>query len=345
MPASKNYMNKAKAIFVAALLIIAGSLSYGQGRGVPDSQVSPFMRFLGHFTVSGSVGYGATFSTHQVAGTSLIQNPGQAPLLFDPSLINNDTITVAYANWMNYPTAVNRVGIDSAAFLLGTDSVPVTFRSVGTSIPIDISVHYTFDRYRIGGGFSFEPYIMGKYKPDVYQGQIQPFKAAFALSTYTRWYFLFGGEIFRTRRYTLVADARVGSYKQAKKHFNPDLIKRSLFFNVGVRFEQSLSEYVRVFVRPSFEFKSYTLTFPESSNAIINKLPALYVSFGLSWRLPDRHKCPVKSCQTQINHHHSGKQYRSRVHPFWKWQNPDYGENYPKLIRYKGKNKRKLAPY
>ncbi len=337
-------MNKAKAIGIA-LLVMGTSLGYGQGRMGPDSQISPFMRFLGNFTVSGSIGYGATFANHQVSGTSLVQNPGQDPLLYNPGLVNNDTISVAYRNWMNYPQAVNNVGIDSAAFLLGTDSVPVTFRSLGTSVPIAISIHYSFDRYRIGGGFSFEPYFMGKYKPDVYKGQIQPFKADFVLSTYTRWYFLFGGEVFRSRRYTIVGEAKVGSYKQQKKHFDPNLIKRTIFFNLGIRFEKSLSEYVRVFVRPAFEFKSYTLTFPETTNGINNKLPALYVNFGLSWRLPDRHKCPVKSCRTQINHHHSGRQYRSRVHPFWKWQNPDYGENYPKPIRYKGKNKRKLNPY
>jgi hypothetical protein len=46
-----------------------------------------------------------------------------------------------------------------------------------------------------------------------------------------------------------------------------------------------------------------------------------------------------------MNHAHGNREYRSRVHPFYKKQNPNYGENYPRLIKYKGKNKRKLNPY
>jgi hypothetical protein len=33
------------------------------------------------------------------------------------------------------------------------------------------------------------------------------------------------------------------------------------------------------------------------------------------------------------------------MHPFWKKQNPHYGENYPKLIKEKRKNRKKLNPY
>jgi hypothetical protein len=143
----------------------------------------------------------------------------------------------------------------------------------------------------------------------------------------------------------LVADAMVGSYRLQKKYYNPDLIKKGIFFNFGVRMEHSLSEYVKVFVRPAFEFKSYTLTFPESNFSTVHNLPAFYTTFGVSWRLPNRNKCPITSCHAQKNHQHGGKKYRSRRHPFWKWQDPDYGQNYPKLIKYRGKNKKKMNPY
>ena len=76
---------------------------------------------------------------------------------------------------------------------------------------------------------------------------------------------------------------------------NSELIKKGVFYNLGARFEYSLSEYVRLFARPSFEYKNYTLTFPESSFSVTHNLPAFYFNLGLSWRLPDRKKCRVKN--------------------------------------------------
>jgi len=337
-------MTRAKAILV--LLAITVSYSYAQKSGsYNEPKTSPIKQFISKFTVSGSIGYGATFHNHEISGVGLINNPNGAPLIFDNTFVVTDTIPVTFSNWVNNPTSVLNVPIDTSSFLLGTDSIPVVFRALGTNIPINLSVHYTFDRYRIGGGFTFEPYFIGDYKPSVYQDSIAGFKTNFTASNYTRWYVLVGGEVFKTKRYMLVVDAKFGSYSLAKKHYNPDIIKKGLFFNLGVRFEKSLSEYVKVYVRPSFEFKNYTLTFPESNYSITHSLPAFYTNIGVSWRLPDLHKCPISNCKTQINHRHRGKKYRSRAHPFWKWQDPDYGENYPKLIRYKNKNKKKISPY
>jgi hypothetical protein len=327
-------------------MLISITSVFGQVKStVGEPQVNPFRQFLSNFTVSGSIGYGATFHSHEISGVGLIQNPNSPSYIFDNTFVVTDSIPLGFNNWVNNPTGVQGIPVDTSSFLLGTDSIPVTFRAIGSNIPINLSVHYTFDRYRIGGGVAFEPYIIGSYKPNVFKDEISSFKTNFGLSNYIRWYFFFGGEVFRTKRYMLVVDAKVGSYRLQKKQYNPDLIKRGLFFNLGVRFEHSLSEYVKVFLRPSVEFKSYTLTFPESGVSIPHNLPAFYTSIGVSWRLPDRNKCPISNCRTQINHHHGGKQYRSRAHPFWKWQNPDYGQNYPRLIKYKGKNKRKINPY
>jgi hypothetical protein len=332
---------------ITFLLIFTISYSYAQKSnpysGVPKA--NPLRQFVSKFTVSGSIGYGASFHNHEITGVGLINNLNGKPLLFDNTFVVTDTIPVTFENWVNNPTSVLRVPIDTTSFLLGTDSLPVIFRANGTNIPINISVHYTFDRYRLGAGYTFEPYFIGDYKPSIFKDSIASFKTNFSASHYNRWYVYFGGEVFKTKRYMVVVDAKFGSYSLAKKHFNPDIIKKGLFFNLGVRFEKSLSEYVKVYVRPSFEFKNYTLTFPESNYSITHSIPAFYANIGVSWRLPDLHRCPISNCKTQIHHHHRGKKYRSRAHPFWKWQDPDYGENYPKLIRYKNKNKKRISPY
>ena len=329
------------------MILISIAKTFGQGNLNPigESQPNFFRKLLSNFTVSGSIGYGLSFHSHEISGVSLIQNKGQQPLLFDPSFLTPTNISVTYKNWIYNPAVVADVPVDTSSFLLGTDSIPVKFKALGHNIPINISIHYTFDRYRIGGGFSFEPYFIGSYKPNVFKSDIESFSTDFALSNYIRWYFLFGGEVFRTKHYMMVIDTKIGTYKLPKKQFNQDLITKGLFFNLGIRFERSLSEYVKVYVRPSIEYKSYQLAFPESSFSITNKIPDFYTNFGISWRLPNRKKCPISNCRTQIDHHHGGKVYRSRVHPFWKWQDPDYGENYPQLQRYKRKNRKRINPY
>jgi hypothetical protein len=71
----------------------------------------------------------------------------------------------------------------------------------------------------------------------------------------------------------------------------------------------------------------------------------LYLTVGFTYSLPELPRCFLKDCHAQINHAHGNKEYRSRRHPIYKKQNPGYGENDPTLIKYKGKNKRKINPY
>jgi hypothetical protein len=338
-------MNRVRAVLFILVISITNSFAQGYLKKSSGQGINPFRRFISNITVSGSIGYGATFNSHEITSGGIIQNQSSAPLIFDNTFAVTDPIPIAYNNWIGNPSVIRNTPIDTTSFLLGTDSIAVKYKALGTNIPINVSVHYTFDRYRIGGGFAFEPYFVGDYRPNVFKDDLESFNADFKLSYYLRWYFMLGGEVFKTKRNMIVVDAKVGTYSQQKKHFNPDVIKKGIFFNLGVRFEHSLSEYVKVYLRPSVEFKSYTVTIPESTYSITHNLPAFYTNIGVTWRLPDRNKCPIGSCHTQINHHHGRKNYRSRVHPFWKWQDPDYGQNYPKLVKYKGKNKRKINPY
>jgi hypothetical protein len=106
-----------------------------------------------------------------------------------------------------------------------------------------------------------------------------------------------------------------------------------------------MSEYFRLFIRPSIEFKGYDLNIAETGTSIRHRMNAFYINVGASYRIPELRRCYNKECRAQINHAHGNREYRSRVHPIWKKQNPHHGENYPNLIKYKGKNKRKLNPY
>lgn len=324
---------------------MVGGFSAQAQNALPENEASPFRNFLGKFIVSGSIGYGVTFNSHELQSGGLVQNPGNSPYLFDNTFVVSDPISLGYTNWVTGVATVNAIPVGPSTFLLGLDTANVKFKTKSHSAPINLSVHYTFDRYRIGVGYGFEPYFVGTYSPTTFKENISSFKTTFSSSAYHRWFLLLGGEVLKTKRHIIAVDAKIGTYSLSKKKFNQDQIKKGVFFNLGVRLERSLSEYVQIYLRPSFEFKNYSLTFPESNYEVVHSLPAFYTNIGLTWRLPARKKCRIKNCRTQVHHHHGSNNYRSRVHPFWKWQNPDYGQNYPRLIKYKGKNKKKLNAY
>src|SRR5262249_28567519 len=101
-----------------------------------------------------------------------------------------------------------------------------------------------------------------------------------------------------------------------------------------------------VFARPSFEMKNYTISIPGSGGgSIAHYANAFYVNFGFTYSIPALPKCYNKDCHAQINHAHGDREYRSRMHRFYKKQNPMYGENFPRLFKYKRQNRNKLSPY
>ena len=85
--------------------------------------------------------------------------------------------------------------------------------------------------------------------------------------------------------------------------------------------------------------------FPENGPEIKHRQNAFFVGIGASYSIPPLKKCPIKRCHSQIDHQHSGIEFRSNRHKFFKKQHPNYGENDPNLIKYKGKNKKKMNPY
>jgi hypothetical protein len=206
-------------------------------------------------------------------------------------------------------------------------------------------LHFEFQRFRIGGGYSFEYTHIGAFKPLTHTEEINDFTHD-ASSFFLKKYFgLIGVSVYRYDEYLLLLDANIGGYKLGKK-FDGSSIDRSLFFNVGASIEREMSEYFRLFIRPSYDFKSFTLNIPETGNGIKHRLfNTFYINVGATYRIPELRRCFLKNCKAQINHAHGNREYRSRVHPIHKKQNPHYGENYPTLIKYKGKNKYKINPY
>jgi hypothetical protein len=323
------------------------TLVSGQSKANNDTKIKNglFSNFIGGFSLHASTGIGLAFSSHEINGPGILQQKNGNVFLFDNFYGVSDTLTTGYAGWVNNAQAFSQIPIGDEDFLLGSDTTAVKYKGKNTSIPLSIAVTYTFDRYRFGVGYSYEQSFSTTFFPNVESDKLQPFNPEYLTSSITRYYGYFGGEVYRSKRHTIAVDAKFGTYKFGKKNFNRDQIKTKIFVNVGTSFERSLSEYFKIYVRPSLELKSYELGVPGLGYNVNHSLPAFYLNVGAIIKMPDLNKCPVSQCRTQINHRHGDRIYRSKVHPFWKWQNPDYGQNYPQLIKYKGKNKKKKNPY
>lgn len=302
-----------------------------QGNGI-------LRKILSKVTFGLSTGYGSTTFKHELGGFGIIQNPDSTPKLFQSA-----SITSGYSNWVNRVTTSTNT-IQPGAFRVNSDTTTLGFKSKAFNIPIKATLHVEFDKYRIGGGYSYEYINMGDFKPIQYGDRISNFSTDFSSFFLQKYFGMIGGTVYRYQEYLLVVDANVGGYSLGK-NFDKSLIKKGVFLNMGVAVEREMSEYFRVFIRPSYEIKSYKLSIPETSQTITHKFNAFYINVGATYRIPELRRCFLKTCKAQMNHAHGNKEYRSRVHPIYKKQNPHYGENHPNLIKYKGKNKKKLNPY
>lgn len=308
-----------------------------------------------------STGYGGSNFTHDLDHFGIIQQPDSIPVLFDI-----EDPTIRYSNWTNTVSPYIYTPVEEA-FQVSSDTARLGFTSKTFSIPLKATVHIELlDRFRIGAGYSYGYTRIGTFQPVTYADRISSYTPAVSSVSLQHYFLMLGARIYRYYEYAFAVDVNMGYYVLGKR-FNRGLIRRRPYFNLGFTAERQITEYLRVFVRPSFERKSFDLLVAETPEQILGKNPvitpiddeaypgpsrtirhhldALYLNFGIIYRLPELRRCFIKTCHAQVNHIHGNREYRSRMHPFYKKQNPHYGENYPTLIRYKGKNKRKLSPY
>ncbi|HEY3404826.1 MAG TPA: hypothetical protein VGK59_15660 [Ohtaekwangia sp.] len=300
--------------------------------------VGTLRKILSKITFGLSTGYGRTTFKHDLDGLGILQNPDSMPKLFQPG-----NVAAGYSNWFNKAEASGNT-VQPGAFLVDSDTTEIGFKSKSFNIPLKATMHVEFDRYRIGLGYSFEYTHLGAFEATRYGDQINNFSPDFNSFFLKKYFLMLGGAVYRYEDYLLVVDANIGGYSLGK-NFDKSVIKKGAYFNLGVAVEREMSEYFKIFVRPSYEIKSYKLTIPESGPTITHKFNAFYFNIGVTYRFPELRKCFLKTCKAQMNHAHGNREYRSRVHPIYKKQNPHYGENHPTLIKYRGKNKKKLNPY
>lgn len=304
-------------------------------------------KLLSKLHFSFSPGYGRTFYKQDLSDFAILQRQDSVPVIFSKDLnATTGNLTAGYQYWFNdvIPADSSLSFSPTNDFLVSSDTTDLTYRAPGFSIPLTGTIHVEIDRYKIGAGFTFEYHRPGRFEPGIYEDELSGYDPNFGSTFYKKYFAIIGAKVYRYYDFVLAVDAQIGAFNLTKK-FNKELVKKGIYFNLGATIEREMSEYFSLFVRPSFDFKNYTLEIPETDLKVNTSMNAFYISFGFTYRIPELRKCFIKNCTTQINHQHGNRVYRSRMHPFYKWQNPHHGQNYPQLIKYKGKNKKKMNAY
>lgn len=289
---------------------------------------SPIRLFLNKFSVLGSIGYGRTFYKTEWDGVNILEQNNRATLLENYSINGSDISYTGITDWTFSPVSIDTtVVFDESTNIIYADSVSPVYKGSGRNIPFNVSVQLDIYRFRIGAGYSYELHKLKRLKPG--EGGTQIYTPVMMNTNIKKWYFYFGGLVYHWKGWDYYGEIRVGKATYGPR-YDKSVLSNGLFFDFGVPIEYEFSEYFWFFVRPSFEYKNYTLAMPlqyQDSNIppeVTYKQPTLNVSFGFRYKFPEIRRCPVKSCRIQLKHVHSGREYRGQ--PFYKEQNPKIGE-------------------
>jgi len=358
-----------KKIIILVFLCILIAPAFGQVSDsyyfVPtqDVKVNRFRQILNKISITFTGGYGRTFYKHDLPGYGVINknDPDDDGLYVFTLQDSSSSPFIGYQNWLNAPTSssVTRSIANDQENQVLSDTAKLGYRGTSGVIPFTLVVSVDIlDRFRVGGGAAFEihhlpsmnPYTgkdaLGKYIPDIKTSNLK------------RVFGTVGGRIYKHMYWSYYADIQVGKIWMGGA-YDKSLINQGVYFNIGFPIEYEFSEYLSSYIRPSYEFKSYKMNLPELGGTVKHRYPALIVQFGFRYTIPELPRCRLhartptgydypkkftnKTCRYQKKHVHGNKGYRGQ--PFYKKQNPQVGENYPNLHKYRWwrLNRRKIS--
>lgn len=360
-----------RLLVVCVMLCIAVTTLTGQSREdiyeKYDIYRNPLMVFLNHFSWTVTSGYGLTNYKHSLEGFYFLQdNSGQ--YILDNRQELGPTFP-GYQYWLSnakpaevldlsepltvpYHSLDNPVNNEQLLYnqqLINTDTLPLSFSNAMPTVPILASVHFDFRKYRIGFGFQHEKHYMRSLEPSAAQDLIRPYEPNFESVNYRKWFGILGYRFYRFWDWNFMAEVQLGHAKpRGEINTTAVGIGQNFFVNAGVSMEYVFSEYLRLVIRPGYDFKSYVINLPDATS-IRHSNRAFMVQAGISFNIPEIPRTPYQSDHVQLKHvitdPKSGRLREVRGQRMWKRQNPKVGENHRRLWRYKLKNRRKMHPY
>lgn len=358
-----------KSFILLTLLTVLSQLSTAQSQDIYekyDIYRNPVRVLLNKFSWTVTTGYGLTNYKTDLKGFYFFQDATDQYILSKQNeigpvfngydhwmsspqpgqgVILNDRYDVPY-DYIQYP--VNNPALKNRQYLVDSDSIGLAFSSLASTVPVLVSVHYDYQKFRFGLGFQYERHFLKPLNPNTHEEIIRPYGPDFKQTGYTKVFGMLGYKFYEFWDYSFVAELQLGRAKAGKQINTSALaIGQNLYTNIGISIEKNLSEYMRIIIKPSLDFKQYTVNFPDASSLKTTN-NAFLLQFGVSVNIPEIPRSPMSSDHVQLKHvitDPSGRLMEVRGQPIWKKQNPKVGENHRRLWRYKWRNKRKIQPY
>lgn len=331
---------------VAILIFVYSGISaqgYNPGFGLEERHPYPLRAFLNKFSVNLSSGYTRTSYKHDFIDLAYLRNRQGSFLINAADAIEGDTVS-GFSNWFSGVNTADNILLNGDYKVVSFDSTDSPLKSSGYGIPVNLSIYFNIHRLRLGGGASIEFSKANVPEPeDFLSAYPDPQQIK---SRMTRYYFLLGYSVYEYYDLAFGIDLRAGKVNRGSG-FDENFIQSNPYFNIGVTLEKVYSEYFRVYLRPSYEFKSYEVSLPEIApqpNLTI-KDNAFQLTLGVSINYPDLPRSPIPNDKTQMKHYVSdskGNRMLVRGQPFWKKQDPKIGELYPELQKSKRKGRIRL---
>ena len=329
-------MKHLKQIFLYLLVVFLIGISHvGYGQSIYEKYNiyrNPILVALNKISITGKIGYGRTKFSHTLSDVYFFQNNGHQ-YIFSNKTENPTYPIVAYTEWLNNPQEISIERQNEQVFL-NTDTATLGFEEMLGVIPITLNFHYQYKDYRVGVGLSFERQSIKPLQPIGYTNEIRPYKPNFSRTTFSKKFLLLGYKFYRYWDYDFVAELQYGTINLGK-NFNKNAMSRGgTFVNFGVSIEDNWSEYFRVILRPSFDYKSYVIRLPDQTT-VKHRYSSFLLQLGLSINIPEIPRSPIKADHAQVKHVHTntktGKKMEVRGQPIWKKQNPKVGENHRRM--------------
>ncbi|WP_420578358.1 hypothetical protein [Ekhidna sp.] len=313
-----------------------------------DIYRNPVKVFLNKFSITATTGIGITSYSHELSGVYFYQD-AENQFIFSNDIENLGSTFSGYTDWLNDPqpgfqtslenpfdppfgflsNPVNNPALGDQTFLVNTDTTDFGFKGGSRGIPITLMIHYNFDKFRVGAGYSYEFHFLRRLKPTAYADEVRDYEPNTSRTRYSRLFGMVGYKFYSFWSYDFVAELQVGRIT-AGKQFNSGAISRGIYTNFGVSIENNWSEYFRIIIRPGVDFKSYTVNLPDGAT-VKHNYPTFFIQAGISINIPDIPRSPMKSDHVQLKHVYrnpvTGQKMEVRGQPIWKRQNPKVGEN------------------
>lgn len=294
-----------------------------------------------YFSVEVAVGYGNTRYRQNLDNFSILSENGQLLLLARDSATNQ---SVGIGNWLNVPFPTDTFSISNAipydqnmneqdpdrAYLI--EGNQQRLNGWGDVIPIHAKIHFNYDRYRLGAGATFELNTKAKMSLKGFPDFIGTYESDFSTFFTRKYYITAGVRYFDFWDFSYFADLEYGNFKLSQSAFPEALVANSNYWNLSLPIEKNLSEYFRLVMRPSMDFKSIN-TLQPTGETIKTNMWNVQFQVGIRMSFPLYGKCPISNCKAQKEHKHIDKKFRGQ--PLHKWQNPKVGQLHPYLVTQK----------